>query len=45
MVLGRIVESVSGTSLDELLQSRLYGPLGLTSTGFHLASVSPGPAM
>lgn len=34
MLLGRIVEEVTGQSLDGYLQARLYGPLGLTATGF-----------
>jgi serine-type D-Ala-D-Ala carboxypeptidase len=34
MLLGRIVETVSGQSLDEFLAEELYAPLGLKSTGF-----------
>lgn len=34
MLLGRIVEEVSGADLDTFLQEELYGPLGLTHTGF-----------
>jgi len=31
----RIVEVVSGTSFDEFLQERLFGPLGMTNTTFY----------
>jgi len=34
MLLGRIVEQVSGQSLDRYLEEHLYGPLGLSATGF-----------
>jgi CubicO group peptidase (beta-lactamase class C family) len=34
MLLGRVVEQVSGESLDAYLAARFYGPLGLTATGF-----------
>jgi CubicO group peptidase (beta-lactamase class C family) len=33
-VLGRVVEVVSGQSLDEFLAGRLLGPLGMTDTAF-----------
>jgi CubicO group peptidase (beta-lactamase class C family) len=33
-VLGRVVEVVSGQPLDEFLASRVFGPLGMTDTGF-----------
>jgi CubicO group peptidase (beta-lactamase class C family) len=33
-VLGRVVEVVSGQSLDEFLASRVLGPLGMTDTAF-----------
>jgi CubicO group peptidase (beta-lactamase class C family) len=33
-VLGRLVEVVSGQSLDEFLASRILGPLGMTDTAF-----------
>jgi CubicO group peptidase (beta-lactamase class C family) len=33
-VLGRLVEVVSGQSLDEFFRSRILGPLGMTDTGF-----------
>lgn len=34
MLLGRVVERVSGEHLDAFLRRRLYAPLGLASTGF-----------
>ncbi len=37
MLLGRIVEEVSGTRLDVFLERELYGPLGLSHTGFRPA--------
>jgi CubicO group peptidase (beta-lactamase class C family) len=36
-VLGRIVEVASGMSLDQFFQKRIFGPLGMTDTGFHVA--------
>jgi len=33
-VLGRVIEVVSGESLDEFLAQRVLGPLGMTETGF-----------
>lgn len=33
-VLGRIVEVISGQTLDEFLRDRLFGPLGMVDTGF-----------
>ena len=33
-VLGRLVEVVSGQSLDAFLQAEILGPLGMTATGF-----------
>ncbi len=35
-VLGRVVEVVSGSGLDEFFASRIFGPLGMTQTGFCL---------
>lgn len=35
-VLGRVVEVVSGQTLDAFMQSRLFGPLDMKDTGFHL---------
>ena len=34
----RVVEVVSGKSFDAFLQERLFGPLGMTRTGFYLTS-------
>jgi CubicO group peptidase (beta-lactamase class C family) len=34
MLLGRVVEQVSGASLGAFLQEHLYGPLGLRATGY-----------
>ena len=34
-VLGRVAEVVSGQSLDEFFASRIFGPLGMTNTGFY----------
>lgn len=33
-VLGRVVEVVSGLSLDEFFQTRIFAPLGMEDTGF-----------
>ena len=33
-VLGRLVEVLSGKRFDEFLQERIFGPLGMTDTGF-----------
>src|SRR6185437_15772097 len=35
-VLGRVVEVASGMGLDEFLRARIFGPLGMTETGFWL---------
>ena len=35
-VLGRVIEVVSGQSLESFLQERIFGPLGMTDTGFHV---------
>jgi CubicO group peptidase (beta-lactamase class C family) len=48
MVLGRAVEAVAGASLDGFLRQELYGPMGLTRTGFRpgadvLGRVRGGP--
>ena len=51
-VLGRVVEVASGQGLDEFLRDRIFGPLGMTETGFWLdeaerdrlsALYAPGP--
>jgi CubicO group peptidase (beta-lactamase class C family) len=36
-VVGRIIEIVSGQSLDEFFAERILGPLGMTDTGFTVA--------
>ena len=41
MLLGRVVEQVSGESLDAYLANRFYGPLGLMATGFHRRPAGP----
>jgi len=33
--LGRVVEVASGMSFDEFLKQRIFGPLGMKTTGFH----------
>ena len=35
-VLGRVVEVVSGQSLDEFFSQRIFEPLGMDDTGFHV---------
>ena len=35
-VLGRVVEVVSGMPLDEFFQKRVFDPLGMVDTGFHV---------
>jgi CubicO group peptidase (beta-lactamase class C family) len=35
-VLGRLVEVVSGRSLDRFLEERIFAPLGMTDTGFSI---------
>ncbi|CAL9650193.1 serine hydrolase domain-containing protein [Streptomyces sp. enrichment culture] len=35
-VLGRLVEVVSGQPLDVFCTERIFGPLGMTDTGFHV---------
>jgi CubicO group peptidase (beta-lactamase class C family) len=37
-VLGRVVEVVSKTPLDEFMQKRIFGPLDMKDTGFYLPS-------
>jgi CubicO group peptidase (beta-lactamase class C family) len=34
-VLGRVVEVASGQRLDEFFSERIFGPLGMTATGFY----------
>jgi len=35
-VLGLVVERVSGMKLDRFFEERIFGPLGMTDTGFHV---------
>jgi CubicO group peptidase (beta-lactamase class C family) len=37
-VLGRVVEVVSGKTLGEFLNERIFAPLGMTDTGFYVAA-------
>ena len=37
-VLGRVVEVVSGQSLDAFFRERIFEPLGMHDTGFHVAA-------
>jgi CubicO group peptidase (beta-lactamase class C family) len=37
-VLGRVVEVVSGQSLERFFAERILGPLGMNDTGFHVAA-------
>jgi CubicO group peptidase (beta-lactamase class C family) len=41
-VLGRIVEIVSGETLGAFLQTRIFAPLGMTDTGFHVPHEKQG---
>lgn len=45
MLLGRMVETVSGAPLGDFLSERLYSPLGLSSTGFRGANSSESSPM
>jgi CubicO group peptidase (beta-lactamase class C family) len=36
-VLGRVVEVASGLRLDDFFRTRIFEPLGMTDTGFHVA--------
>jgi CubicO group peptidase (beta-lactamase class C family) len=36
-VLGRVIEAASGQPLDQFLQSRIFTPLHMVDTGFHVA--------
>lgn len=35
-VLGRVVEVISGKSIDRFFEERIFAPLGMTDTGFHV---------
>ncbi len=39
-VLGRVIEVVSGRALDQFFEQRIFGPLGMTETGFHVRAGS-----
>ena len=41
-VLGRLIEVVSGQSLDEFLHDRILGPLGMDDTGFFVDDAHQG---
>ncbi len=41
-VLGRIVEVVSGTTLDRFVEERVTKPLGMASTGFYVREADTG---
>jgi CubicO group peptidase (beta-lactamase class C family) len=41
-VLGRVVEVVSGRSLDQFFTERIFGPLGMTDTGFQVKEADAG---
>ncbi|MGY4288289.1 CubicO group peptidase (beta-lactamase class C family) [Bradyrhizobium sp. LM2.7] len=41
-VLGRVVEVVSGKSLDAFLKTRIFDPLGMVDTGFYVPEAEQG---
>jgi len=41
-VLGRVVEVVSGTTLDAVFKARIYDPLGMVDTGFFVPPAEQG---
>ena len=41
LVLGRLVEKVSGQSLDEFARATIFDPLGMVDTGFRPVGASP----
>ncbi|MFH8440400.1 serine hydrolase domain-containing protein [Streptomyces sp. NPDC018026] len=41
-VLGRLVEVVSGQPLDVFCAERIFGPLGMADTGFHVTDAQAG---
>ena len=41
-VLGRVVEVASGQALDEFLDARIFGPLGMTDTAFWVDEADAG---
>ena len=40
-LLGFLVERVSGMTFDQFCQQRIFGPLGMDQTSFHLANLDP----
>jgi CubicO group peptidase (beta-lactamase class C family) len=44
-VLGHIVEVASGMPLDEFFQKRIFAPLGMNDTGFHVPQTEIGRLM
>ena len=40
-VLGRVVEVASGLPLDRFFDERIFGPLGMVDTGFHVPPATP----
>lgn len=45
ILLGKIIEQVSGQSLGAFTQSRIFEPLGMTATGFRPANGQSDPAV
>ena len=41
-VLGRVVEVISGQTLDEFLRTRIFEPLGMVDTGFSVPAEQTG---
>jgi len=41
-VLGRLIEVISGQTLEEFLTARVLGPLGMVETGFHAPEADHG---
>ena len=41
-ILGRVIEVVSGQRLGDFLQERIFGPLGMTDTGFSVPAEKRG---
>jgi CubicO group peptidase (beta-lactamase class C family) len=39
-VLGVLASRIAGQSLENVMRDRLFGPLGMHSTGFHAADIS-----
>ncbi len=43
-VLGKLIENVSGMTLDEFFEKRIFRPLGMKDSGFHIAEEKVGRA-